>query len=762
MPTLRLTWTTGSTRRALVAVGLVSLAVQAHAASYETEIDVIAAKSTEISDRVDEMETATQPGAFLSNAEAITRFQDFLYLHLVGEHGPAAEGFFSLVTTGSLADSGLHRDAEWYLAESLLGMENYRTAEQRFAVIVKDDTHPFREDGVRRLLELYAQWGDKESFRTLYNQEIVQGRVKPTGLITYSLAKSFHQQGDLEDAAGYFRNVESGNDWYGRARYFLGTIAVEQGDLPSAVEYFEEVVDLSIDGDIDRQVHDLALLGLGRIHYHLQDYYQASEFYNRVGGDSVYQADKLYEVIWTSIRRERWRDALNNVEIFLLAYPDHEYTAQLKLLQGHLNFQESNWTDALEAYEQVIADYGPVYDRFSTLSRPDSDAEPEVREVIEDVEGAAGLPPYAVAMMRKDPVLGRAMVVFANLDEERRDIETSERLITDLRGFLSTTGSVGSFEALRLEAIEQRSEIVRQRMALLEAQGEWMAGRAGGGEVGRLTSRVESLRSDFAPAEGAVAEARLILDGYEKRVGRLRAEAAGVRGDADGAREEVETLRTRLTLATPMADDARRETLERISDLEGDLDDARLRLQEIDQQLAGMQIPHILDTVQPQVTDAGFASVGRLAEELRGARGSQGGSLAQRIDAADTLLADSYARLGDVLQGIGQVERSEIGRIRKRFEREVDEVARQRNDYESTLTAARAVSLQLTRGGFGRLEDFFANSILNADMGVVDVYWAQKLEVADELQRVREEKDELVADLERRFKLIREKMGDGK
>ena len=99
---------------------------------------------------------------------------------------------------------------------------------------------------------------------------------------------------------------------------------------------------------------------------------------------------------------------------------------------------------------------------------------------------------------------------------------------------------------------------------------------------------------------------------------------------------------------------------------------------------------------------------------------------------------------------------------RKRFEREVDEVARQRTDYEVTLQTARVVSLQLTRGGFGRLEDFFANSILNADMGVVDVYWAQKLEVADELQRVREEKDDLVADLERRFKLIREKMGDGK
>jgi hypothetical protein len=67
--------------------------------------------------------------------------------------------------------------------------------------------------------------------------------------------------------------------------------------------------------------------------------------------------------------------------------------------------------------------------------------------------------------------------------------------------------------------------------------------------------------------------------------------------------------------------------------------------------------------------------------------------------------------------------------------------------------------LEITREGFGRLEDFFADSILKADMGIVDVYWAEKLEIADELERVRQEREDQLADLQRRFKLIREKMG---
>ena len=87
-----------------------------------------------------------------------------MYLFLVGDYAMAAEGFFSLVTLAALTDAGLHRDAEWYLAESLFQMGNSSTAEARYLVIAQDDTHPFRDDAVRRLLELYALTGQTEQF----------------------------------------------------------------------------------------------------------------------------------------------------------------------------------------------------------------------------------------------------------------------------------------------------------------------------------------------------------------------------------------------------------------------------------------------------------------------------------------------------------------------------------------------------------------------------------------------------------------------
>jgi hypothetical protein len=64
----------------------------------------------------------------------------------------------------------------------------------------------------------------------------------------------------------------------------------------------------------------------------------------------------------------------------------------------------------------------------------------------------------------------------------------------------------------------------------------------------------------------------------------------------------------------------------------------------------------------------------------------------------------------------------------------------------------------LTREGFERMESFFAESVLKADTGIVDVYWARKLELADERERVQQERNDLVAELNRRFELIRQKM----
>ncbi|MEQ1502945.1 MAG: tetratricopeptide repeat protein [Myxococcota bacterium] len=728
----------------------------------DAQLDQLDARAVELGARTTTLELDTRPGAYLSESEAVSRFQDYLFLHLIGEHEAAAEGFFALVTTGVLADAGLHRDAEWYLAESLAGLGNYKTAASRFQVIVDDPDHPFRDDAVRRLLELYATSGDKDAFSRMYEAEIASGRVKPTGLITYSLAKAFYQQGNLDQAKSYFGQVPAENAWYGRARYFLGAILVKEGDLDAAKTEFKTVSDLSIQTAEDRMVHDLALLGLGRIAYHTGDYLAASEAYNLIGGDSQYQADKLYEIVWTSIRREKWRDALNNVEIFLLAYPEHEYSAQLRLLQGHLNFQEKNWTDARGSYEQVITEYTPVQARFDALSRPGSDADAAVRSVLEVQTEQTDLPPYAVSMMKADPELSRAMKVFRDLDQERSDIEASERLIEELESFIQGSGAIGSFERTRTNSLVDRMEVVDARLDLLSVEQQWLGSVADNGvaaDLPALIDRRQALETRSTAIAATVEQAATALSAFERGMGELHAEADNARRDASDRQAQIDAARSDLTRASD--DVAREQLVSKITTLESEVTAAKSRQEDADRKMASLVAPNSADAIDVTALGTLYAEIDSLASDFRSIRPSQPGLVAaDRIDSTHRSLDDMFARLTGVYDAIGQTETTEVTGIKQRFDAEVVAVAQERVDYDTLLGNARSVSLEITRQGFGRLEDFFADSILKADMGIVDVFWAEKLEIADELDRVREERELQLAELERRFKLIREKMGD--
>jgi len=80
-------------------------------------------------------------------------------------------------------------------------------------------------------------------------------------------------------------------------------------------------------------------------------------------------------------------------------------------------------------------------------------------------------------------------------------------------------------------------------------------------------------------------------------------------------------------------------------------------------------------------------------------------------------------------------------------------------EYRATLIRSQTVSIELTRGGFGRLEDLFGGSVLAADTGIVDVYWGRRIETVDEKEALLIRQADVMSDLDQRFELIRQKLG---
>jgi len=768
--------------RASVLCGLLAMLLAspvAFAEDIEVRLDAVDEVVESLLRRSRALEGQVAPGSgYITEDQAVKRFQDFLYLHMVGENEEAAQGFFALVTSGALGDAGLHRDAEWYLADSLFLVDNMSTAAARFQVIANDERHPFRADAVRRLLELYAESHQTEKFHDTYEREIVRGRVEATDTINYAVGKAFYAQDESPEAAVHFGKIGPTSPWYGKAAYFRGAILVADSRLEEATQLFKEVSELSVDSVDDRRVHDLALLALGRINFELGNHLEAVEHYNRIGGDSEYTADKEFELVWSYIELARnetewdkqqaaWQNGLRTIEIFLLAFPEHEYTAQLKLVEGHLHMAKVEHDSALTAYEKVIVDYTPIRDLFGELANSNSDPAEYFKKVLHigtHDGGEMDIPGFAVAMMKADPELGRAIDVFREMERQEADIAESESMIRELRVHLMGDGGIGGFEQMRYDAVLASSMATEHQLALLELEEVWLYDTL---SVDRRT-RIDPLHDRRMALIGAVREdkyrveeARKALESHRLGIRRARRLADEVLRIAEDHEKELETLRSELEEGASRLDDVSRgAVVADIKFLQKELGEAKAQLEVLDVELANMRAP------REQVNKARRPAAIDLLKEIEALRidysaqrrKQRHGLVGPRFDGMHQSLKIVQERLAKVADGLDDVEKSELSLLRTRFEHEVQEVASQRVALEETLAEAENVSVDLTRDGFGRLEDFFADSVLKADMGIIDVYWAQKLDTADEMERIKLERQGLLLELERRFELIRLKI----
>jgi TolA-binding protein/predicted nucleic acid-binding Zn-ribbon protein len=726
-------------------------------------MQVLEAEVDDVVDTAKGLEMEVAPGrARLNDAMVLQRYQDAVYLFLIGEHDSAAEAFFALVTTRALDGLGLHSDAEWYLAESLMEMGASEVAEGTYVTIAGDSDNPFREDAVRRLLEIYSQEDESGRFDTLYEEEILRGRVAPSDLILYAVAKAFHTKGEYAKAKSYFLELNFGSAFFTRAQYFLGAMLVQEGEevsLRQAIPIFKRIAEIDATTQVDQQVADLALLALARIHYEFGELQDAVSFYGLVGGNSGLLDQKLHELVWTFIKQQEYQQALDAVDIFLLAYPEHRYASDLQLIRGHLLFRQADYDEAQEAYESVAADYAPVRDRFARMARAATDSTAYFEEVLEldqaDLyapKGADELPAYAVALMLADKGFARALHAYEELKGQDTSLAASEKLVEELSDALGSSRNGVDLVAMRRRVMEAYGYSVLRQAEVLVLELGWLADNYDSERAVLLDirQRASVLAGDIeAAVDGAGRRARAVGD----------AEAALVDLDAEEAslRERLDAARTALVEQRDTADgevllDLARET----ADLEVKVSGLTERRASSRRQLASATRENdVMSQVKGRTSD--------LLRELKIAKATGGietdaDPIGARIDALYFSVDQAMERLMRVEGMLGTEEDTELFRIRATFEREASAVAQQREDLTSTAAAAEMLSVALVRENFERLEQSFAESVLGAEQGLVNVAWSQWVEITDERERVSSERYAVITELERRFEYLSQKM----
>ncbi len=714
-------------------------------------------------------EDLTTRRGLMGNREAQERYEDAVYAYLVGDYDRAAREFFTLVESGSLRDPGLAADASWYLAECLFEMGNLVLAEEVYgALIDAGPTHVFFADAVRRQLELFSLIGEADAFYSLYNTWILTGRVEPTDNIKYTLAKSFYLQGDNARAKSLFSEIAPDSGWYAKARYFYGTVLVVEGSYTDAIPEFEKACEISISSAEDRAVVDLAQLALGRLYYETGDFARSSTFYQRIGRDSAHFDDALYEVVWTFIKQEDYQSALEAVEIFLLAYPEHRYTAQLKLVQGHLHRKLEEYEAALNRYEAIVEEYTPIADTIEDLAEAgDVDWFGRLEEMEAGTFDEGNVPRYALELLVSKEDVGRSLDVYRDLEQQMADLEEAQQLIIEIQQALDLgSGALGSFQQDRRELRLANNESLRVKQDLLESEEAWLLANLPSQyrpEVRSLQDRRENLRDGVVSEQDGEALKDDKLAVYEEQVlavqqraFRLEQLVRDLQAQAHGVIEFVDSDEAELTEVEKLQVKAdARSLIDQLEALGRDL-------QEVQSDATRRGIMYPLEQQLTREAETNQSDVAAEFERLR-----EGYSAYRRkVEGDDPTLAridDMWQRIDELDGLIGHagmamtsLERKELGTVRKRLEQESGEVDVLAVDLEGSLNAARDLTSDITQAGFSWLAGVFGDSVMGADMGIVDVYWVRKSSVSAERDRVIEERQELLLELSENFARIRQ------
>lgn len=644
----------------------------------------------------------TDRSGLVGATEARKRYEEGVYQYLIGDYASAATSFYILVQARALATPDLARDADWYLAECLFELDNYRTAVEAYRAIVEvGPTHPYFPDAVRRILETYALLGDIDSFDSFYNQYIVSGKVPTTELISYTLAKSFYRRGEDIRSKAMFEAISPGSPYYSRARYFLGVQMIKEGNIKQAMVEFENAEKDPVTDDDHKRVHELSELALARLYYEAGNTEQAMLWYGKVTKGSANFADQLYESAWALIKQGNavvearaaadaktmeeakakgdlsftpdprlspeevkiWNAAAVQVTLFLEQYPQHRYTASMKIDRGHLQMKLNDYDAAEQNYQKVVAEYGPVVDKLGEIVGDHEVASRFLDELTDDKKGSSQdlLPGYAEEILLSRPEVGRAASTWSNLQGQRADLAESEKLI----GILQAALGDGSRQLGNFVAARQQVDLYSGNILVLQ-------GRLVDAEIGALRAALPARRAE--------------LVALQKRRDNAYSEAATSR-DINGA-----VLTTLL---------------------------------DIRKALGGFR-GELTDLSSVQTVDASWAKLVALNT-----------SLAQMRD----VLVESEAR--------------ELEAVRKKLEVTTARVTELRSNVTTQSDAVTTLAEAAVQSGVRAVESDFRADVLSADKGIVDVAWLRKSSTTDEMETISKEQVALLKSIKEQYAALR-------
>ncbi|MDQ3037689.1 MAG: tetratricopeptide repeat protein [Myxococcota bacterium] len=714
----------------------------------------------------------------LTDGELFYRLQDYVRASII---------FTDIVE--NFPNHAAYPDALFLLADSLFRAGDYLGARTRFREVLAHSGEPlfrpFIQRSLGRLIEIAIHTRDFEGIDEVFAQ---LNRLPPSEIeaaTTYFRAKYLYNRAvptedvlraptgsqdtghpqvqgidlaALDRAREAFEAVQEGSPYYPQARYFVGVIYTLREQYPQAIEAFTRVLRAPATTEEHVQIAEMTQLALGRLYYETDQLEQAVEAYQAIPRTSSNFDEALYEIAWVYIRMGDATRAERALEVLGVAAPDSQHIPDAKILRGNLLLRNGRYEEANRVFREVAREFGPVRRELDEMLAEHDDPRAYfrqlVRENMESFDANAFLPPLAQRWAGIEGDMDRALGVLSDLAEARQLVQETSQLVQRLTAALSQPNGVAVFADLRRQrelTTGIRNRLIRLRRQAIGAESssggsaELEAVRSQRREIERFIDRMPTSDEDFASMDGAVLSRYRRL---ERELARMEVELLGMEarivatdrylGATEGTRDASgdAAVRTELT-----------QQRQAVADYRDEIQQLRILLE------AGR--------LQVGVGDDRYARHERLrAEHARlVAQERQLGGGSTRLDPLFRRMASVESQLDTRDAEIDRIVQERTAAIRAEVDEESARIAGYRAELESLESEAEVVVGAVTHDNFRRVQARFYDLVLRADVGRIDVSWAEREEHRMRVEMLTRERSQELRRLDDDFREITDEGG---
>jgi tetratricopeptide (TPR) repeat protein len=398
-----------------------------------------------------------------------------------GDYEGAAITFLDLMENHAASQAG--PQAVYYLGEALVHLDMARWAaelfsrnladarkeagvfKQRSVARLLDLAHPRREEGFARRPGLSATPEVRARLRGLgidisqtppegviRGEDVKRlerwadsfGRSEREAALRYSFGRHLYLEGQHARAIDELDSLspldipisKGGPDakFRVRAAYVAAAANLAAGEIDEAIERFARITKARPREPRERQVVELAWMAIGRIHHDLDEPDMAVKAYRRVGRNSVFFPEAMYETAWTLLAARQYDQAAHALDLLLVYDPTSPIAPEIKQLRGKVKIQRRDYQAAEEEFLTLRRDFDRLAGQLGRKLEATGDARAYFASVVgQDMEhfSLGSLLPVAALPVARS--LSRAV----QAEDLAQDVGKLERELHDVRDLLA-------------------------------------------------------------------------------------------------------------------------------------------------------------------------------------------------------------------------------------------------------------------------------------------------------------------------------------